>query len=164
MRLAELTIGFVVLIFSILGYQYSTNLVWAFQHMTGDFIAAFFPNINLQNQQGSLLQMGYPSADSITKITQLGFISTAIIGGGFACYGIIAKKRIPKQLSNITLETKFVPPTLNSNFIPITTLESTKHEIVKNNRGFSILKERLARGEITQREFENLRKVLEGYE
>lgn len=163
MRLAELTIGFVVLIFSILGYQYSSNLVGAFQHMTSDFVTAFFPNINLQNQQGSLLQMGYPSADSITKITQLGFISTAIIGVGCGCYGLIAKKRIPKQLSNITLETKFIPPTLDSKFIP-TTLESTKHEISKNNRGLGILKERLARGEITQREFENLRKVLEGYE
>src|SRR5712692_5536486 len=160
MRLAELTIGFVVLIFSILGYQYSSSLVGAFQHMTGDFITAFFPNINLQNQQGSLLQMAYPSADSITKITQLGFISTAIIGGGFACYGLIAKKRIPNQLSNITLETKFVPPTLDYKFPP-TTFESTKHEI-SNNPGLRILKERLARGEITEREFEKLRKVLEG--
>src|SRR5437660_2419817 len=137
MRLAELTAGFVVLIFSILGYQYSSSLVGAFQHMTGDFITAFFPNINLQNQQGYLLQMSYPSADSITKITQIGFISTAIIGGGFACYGLIAKKRISKQLSNITLETKFIPPTLDYKLLP-TTLESTKHENLTNNRGLGI--------------------------
>ncbi|SRR2546426_12476132 len=162
MRLAELTAGFVVLIFSILGYQYSSSLVGAFQHMTGDFITAFFPNINLQNQQGYLLQMSYPSADSITKITQIGFISTAIIGAGCAGYGLIAKKRIPKQLSNITVETKFVPPTLDSKFTPINILESAKHEILKNNRGLVILKERLARGEITEREFEKLRKILEG--
>src|SRR5438093_13600763 len=103
MRLAELTAGFVVLIFSILGYQYLSSLVGAFQHMTGDFITAFFPNINVHNQQVSLLQMGNPSADSITKFTQLAFISTVIIGVDCACYGLIANKRIPIQLSNIIL-------------------------------------------------------------
>ncbi|TLX94054.1 MAG: hypothetical protein E6K91_07570 [Thaumarchaeota archaeon] len=160
MRLAELTVGFVVLVFSILGYQYSSSLVEAFQHMTGDFVTSFFPNIKLQNQQGSLLQMGYPSADSITKITQVGFIATAIIGAGFACYALIAKKPIPKQLSNIIVETKFVPPPLETKLTP-SILESTKHENLTNNRALSILKERLVRGEITEKEFEKLRRFLE---
>jgi len=151
MRLAELTVGFVVLVFSILGYQYSSSLVEAFQHMTGDFVTSFFPNIKLQNQQGSLLQMGYPSADSITKITQVGFIATAIIGAGFACYALIAKKPIPKQLSNIIVETKFVPPPLETKLTP-SILESTKHENLTNNRALSILKEK---------EFEKLRRFLE---
>ena len=160
MRLAELTVGFVVLVFSILGYQYSSSLVEAFQHMTGDFVTSFFPNIKLQNQQGSLLQMGYPSADSITKITQVGFIATAIIGAGFACYALIAKKPIAKQLSNIIVETKFVPPPLETKLTP-SILESTKHENLTNNRALSILKERLVRGEITEKEFEKLRRFLE---
>ncbi|TLX83712.1 MAG: hypothetical protein E6K98_04425 [Thaumarchaeota archaeon] len=164
MRLAELTVGFVVLVFSILGYQYSSSLVEAFQHMTGDFVTSFFPNINLHNQQGYLLQMGYPSADSITKITQVGFIATAIIGAGFACYALIAKKPIAKQLSNklsnIIVETKFVPPPLETKLTP-SILESTKHENLTNNRALSILKERLVRGEITEKEFEKLRRFLE---
>src|SRR5713226_4372079 len=146
MRLAELAIGFVVLIFSILGYQYSSSLVESFQHMTGDFVTAFFPNINLQNQQGRLLQMGYPSAESITKIAQVGFIATAIIGAGCSCYGLIAKKSTSKQLSNITVETKFVPSPLETKYTP-STIESTKHENLTNNRALSILTERLVRGE-----------------
>ena len=160
MRLAELTVGFVVFVFSILGYQYSSSLVDAFQHMTGDFVTSFFPNIKLQNQQGYLLQMGYPSAENITKITQVGFIATAIIGAGFACYALIAKKRDPKQLSNIIVETKFIQPTLETKLTP-STLESTKHENLTNNRALSILKERLVRGEITEKEFEKLRRFLE---
>ncbi len=160
MRLAELTIGFVVFIFSILGYQYSSSLVGAFQHMTGDFVTSFFPNIKLQNQQGYLLQMGYPSAESITKITQLGFIATAIIGVGCSCYGLIAKKPITKQLSNITVETKFVPSTLETKFTP-PPLESITHENLTNNRALSILKERLVRGEITEKEFEKLIRFLQ---
>ena len=76
----------------------------------------------------------------------------------FHCH--IRGKPIPKQLSNIIVETKFVPPPLETKLTP-SILESTKHENLTNNRALSILKERLVRGEITEKEFEKLRRFLE---
>ncbi len=106
------------------------------------------------------MQMGYPSADSITKITQVGFIATAIIGVGFTCYSLIAKKRIPKQLSNITLENKFIPPVSEIGFTQ-SMIESAKRGNLTNSHALFILKERLVKGEITEKEFEKLRRFLE---
>jgi len=92
MRLVELSVGFLVCLFSILGYQYSSSLVETVQHTVGYFVTVFFPNINHQNPQGYPLQMSPASVDTMKKVVKVGFIATAIIGVGCAFYGVIAKK------------------------------------------------------------------------
>jgi len=151
MRLAELTLGFLVVLFSILGYQYSSSLVDAAQHMMSDFVTAFFPTIKLQCQKSYLLQTAYPSADSIAKIIQVGFIATTIIGVGCVCFGAIMKKPASRQFSSISLETKLIPAAV----------ESIRDNRLTNSKSISILKERLAKGEITERECEKLQRFFE---
>ena len=151
MRITELIVGAIVLTASIFGYQNSGVIVGKIQDMIKYTTAAFFPNIASENQQQYLLQMGYPSVDSMTKITQIGFIATIVIGAVLLCIGLVAKRRVEKPLQNVTVETKFIPDTI----------ESIKSDKTPNAKGLSILKERLARGEITEREFDKLRKFLE---
>ena len=92
MRLVELSVGFLVCLFSILGYQYSSSLMETGQHIMGYFVTAFFPNINHQNLQGNPLQMSQASVDTMKKVVKFGFIASAIIGACCAFYGVIAKK------------------------------------------------------------------------
>ncbi len=151
MRLSELIIGGLLLASSIAGYTYSTNLTEKAQDMINGSIIYLFPNIKLENTQSYLLQMGYPSIQIMSKIVQMGSVAIMLIGIGLLCFGSMAKKRIPKDFSNVTIQTRTIHDTL----------ESMNQEKSANTRGIHILKERLARGEITEREFEKLRKFFE---
>ena len=91
-------------------------------------------------------QMGFPPIDEDDKGIHDSFAGLAVSGVLPVLFGMFTKKKIPKQFSDV-----------NKDFSHVTEIpqEDTSLKSIK------ILKERLARGEITQHDFVQLKKLLE---
>jgi len=91
-------------------------------------------------------QMGFPPIEEVDKWIHYSFAGLAVAGVFPVLFGIFAKKKIQKQFSDINTDLNHIIPEPQED----TSLKS-----------ISILKERLARGEITPYDFVHLKKLLE---
>lgn len=133
-------IGSVLIIIGIAGYFYSANLMSKYMDtITGTSSSSVMASSIFQ-------QMGIPSTQEIDKWIHYSFAGLAVAGVFPVLFGIFAKKKIQKQFSDINTDLSHIIPEPQED----TSLKS-----------ISILKERLARGEITQYDFVHLKKLLE---
>jgi len=91
-------------------------------------------------------QMGIPTTQEIDKWIHYSFAGLAVAGVLPVLFGIFAKKKTQKQFSNIDTDLNHI--------IPVPQEDPSLKSI-------RILKERLARGEITPYDFIHLKKLLE---
>lgn len=91
-------------------------------------------------------QMGFPPIQEVDKWIHYSFAGLVVAGVFPILFGMFAKKKIQKQFSNINKDL---------NHITEEPQEDTSLKSIK------ILKERLARGEITPYDFVHLKKFLE---
>ncbi len=107
--------------------------------------------------------MGIPRPEEMAKMAQYSFLGLMLAGIGVTIVGVMSKKKPPKKATPAqVVEYRVVPESeLQSQAQP-----SPKKEVVgdaeslQNQRTLAILEERLARGEITTKEYVNLKKLL----
>jgi uncharacterized membrane protein len=153
MKLSELVIGFVLLVGSVYGYSNSTTLVPEIQNYLTTSMPGFFPDI-VGSQNSMLLRMSYPAMKTMIKVTQLGFVGIAASALMLLGYGIVAKKKT-SQIQNIAIQK------INENSKPEMVSRYRMNDSLHTYPNIlQILKERLAKGQITKTEFERLKKLL----
>jgi uncharacterized membrane protein len=139
LRIKLIIIGSVVIIIGIAGYFDSSNLMSkymdSFTVTPGSGVAA---NV--------FSQMGFPPLPEVDKWIHYSFVGLAVAGVLPVLFGIFAKKKIQKQFSNINTDLNHITP---------------EPQEVPPLKSIDILKERLARGEITQYDFVHLKKLIE---
>lgn len=148
MRRTEIIAGALLLLFSILGYQHSSLLVNDTQNTIINSMKGLFPSSLTSSQL--LPPLRYQDSITLNTIVQSGCLLLAVVGIVFLLVGIGTKRSSPKEFGNISLKINGKNPEVPKD-------ENTKANYV----GIRILKERLARGEITQKEFENLKRFFE---
>jgi uncharacterized membrane protein len=151
MRIKPLMIGLCLVLISVPGYLDTPTLM---SQMIHSFTSSFTGSIPGTSSGSMLHQMGYPSRTVIIPLIQYSFVGLAAVGVGFVIFGAVAKK-IPKQVT-----VKLVAEEAEKVKVP-TSLQFTDERTQTNLRSIRILQERLAKGEITPSEFQNLRKFLE---
>jgi|SRR6185312_12239868 len=138
MKKVIIVIGLVLIIFTIPGYTLSPHLVTKEMNiLTGG-------NADNHLTSAMLSQMGIPPIDEMIKITQYSFVGLGIVGIGCVFMGAFSKKT-------------------KSQFITSRT-ESAFHEEENKERkknALNTLQERLAKGEITSSQYQNLKRILE---
>lgn len=156
MRTQILVIGVVIFVFSIIGYM--TFAPGFTSKMMSSFMPPTTNSLNFQAQTTHMLmQMGFPPFETIDSTMQFSSLGLAITGVGIIVFGIIAKKKIPKK---IPAKTKTEPDVTIEK--PVETIEKPQDMTMKENlRTIRILQERLARGEITPKEFADVKRFLE---
>ncbi|TSA17405.1 MAG: SHOCT domain-containing protein [Nitrosopumilales archaeon] len=152
MRIALVIIGLCLVLISIPGYLDTPNLM---SQMIHSFTGSFTGSIPGTSGGSMLHQMGYPSRTVIIPLIQYSFVGLAVAGIGFVGFGSVAKK-IPRQFT-VKLVTE--EPEKVKEFHPDT--QPTDERLQTNLRSLRILQERLAKGEITSSEFQNLKRLLE---
>ncbi len=152
MRIALVIIGLCLVLISIPGYLDTPNLM---SQMIHSFTGSFTGSIPGTSGGSMLHQMGYPSRTVIIPLIQYSFVGLAVVGIGFVGFGSVAKK-IPKQFT-VKLVTE--EPEEVKEFH--TDTQPTDERTQTNLRSLRILQERLAKGEITSSEFQNLKRLLE---
>ena len=138
MRKGILAIGIALIIFAIPGYTIGPGFITKeINKLTGGTDTHMASSI--------LSQMGIPPIDEMFKITQYSFVGLGVAGIGAMVVGAVAKK--PKRV--------FAKPKTKS-------VDNIEYEDmqVKSNPS-NTLKERLARGEITSSQYQNLKRLLE---
>jgi len=155
MKTQILVIGVVIFAFSIIGYMAAPSLM---SKMMDSFTAPMAGSGNSPvNGMNMLRQMGFPPIETINNTMQYSFLGLAFVGIGLVVFGMIAKKKIPKKISATTnTETATIIEK------PVTTIKKPQdREIKENLKTIRLLQERLAKGEITTKEFLDLKKFLE---
>lgn len=139
MRFKPIITGAVLIIFGIVGYLSAPNLMsqsmYSLTRTSGS--SAMATNI--------LQQIGIPPIQVIDQLIHYSFVGLVIAGVFLVVLGIFAKKN-KKQFSSIKAEAD--QPQENSREDP-------------SQKSLQILKERLAKGEITPDDFVDLKKLLE---
>ncbi|MBI1827994.1 MAG: SHOCT domain-containing protein [Thaumarchaeota archaeon] len=152
MRINLVVIGLLLVLIAIPGYLDTPNLISQMVHSMMGPVTGSIPGTN----SGAILhQMGYPSRSTIIPLIQYSFVGLAVAGLGFVAFGAVAKK-IPKQFT-VKLVTE--EPEKVKEFHSDT--QPTDERTQTNLRSLRILQERLAKGEITSSEFQNLKRFLE---
>ena len=146
-------IGLCLVLISVPAYLDTPNLISQMIHsFTGSFTGS------IPGTHGSILhQMGYPSRTVIIPLIQYSFLGLAVAGIGLAGFGSIAKK-VSKQVT-VKLVAEESEETERIEVPPSSQI--TDERTQTNLRSLRILQERLAKGEITSNEFQNLKKLLE---
>ena len=168
MRIRPVIIGLVLVLISVPGYLDTPTLVSQMVHsMMGTMTGGSIPGAG----SGSILkQMGYPSRTTIIPLIQYSFVGLGITGLGFMFFGAVAKKISSQVTVNlVTGDTK--EPEKVEKVEKLGNVEKVKEihtstqfadeRAQTNNRSLRILQERLAKGEITANEFQNLKRLLE---
>lgn len=156
MRILILVIGVVIFAFSIIGYMESPNLV---SKIMGSFMPSSMAGSGNSPILGMnmLMQMGFPSIETINDTLQYSFLGLAFAGVCLVVFGTIAKKKIPKKI--------LVKTNTKTDMIierPVETIEKLQDKEIKENlKTIRILQERLAKDEITLEEFLDLKRFLE---
>ena len=152
MRIELVMIGLCLALISIPAYLDTPNLI---SQMIHSFTSSMTGSIPGTNGGSMLKQMGYPSRTVIIPIIQYSFVGLSVAGVGLAGFGAIAKK-IPKQVK-VKLVTE-EPDKIKEIHMDS---QPADEGMQTNLRSLRILQERLAKGEITSSEFQNLKRFLE---
>src|SRR6267143_2822125 len=132
-------IASVLIIIGIVVYFHSSNLM-------SKYMDSFAVTTSSGMAANVFSQMGFPPIEEIDKWIHYSFAGLAVAGVFPVLFGVFAKKEIQKQFSDINTDLNHIIPEPQED----TSLKS-----------ISILKERLARGEITPYDFVHLKKLLE---
>jgi putative oligomerization/nucleic acid binding protein len=165
MRIRPIIIGLFLVLISVPGYLDTPTLMSQMVHyMMGSMTGGHIPGA----EGGSILrQMGYPSRSTVVPLIQYSFVGLALTGLGFMFFGAIAKK-ISSQVT-VNLVSKDAKKPEESEKVEKVEKVKEIHSSTQfadersqtNNRSLRILQERLAKGEITANEFQNLKRLLE---
>lgn len=151
MRTMLVIIGVCLVFISIPGYLDTPNLISQMIHSFTGSITGSIPGAG----GGSMLhQIGYPSRTVIIPLIQYSFVGLAIAGIGLVGFGVA--RNVPKQITMKLVAEE--PEKINK--VP-TCSQITDERTQTNLRSLRILQERLAKGEITSNEFQNLKRLLE---
>jgi uncharacterized membrane protein len=136
-KLRIIIIGIIFVLFAIPGYTILPSVI---THETNNLTGG---NLQSPLTKAMLAQMGIPSIDTIIKLTQYCFVGLAVAGLGIIVLGVLSKK-IPKQT-------------------PIKVQREPSSEVPDegNPNELRLLQERLAKGEISSSQYQNLKKLLE---
>lgn len=136
MKIRIIIIGITLIFLAVLGYTFGLNIINdEIKHIMGG-------NTDNSMSTAILSRMGIPPVDEMIKIAKYSFVGLGIIGIGATIFGIISKKY--KQQFVVT-EMEPVHPS----------------EIKEKSNALNILQERLAKGEITSSQYQNLKRRLE---
>ena len=142
--------GLLLTIISIPMYLYSPHFLSQVAH---SFISSMSGGST--NTSGMLREMGYPSMSTVISMVQYTAIGLTFAGSGLIMFGTVAKP-VPKKVK--------VKPVIEKEEkieeIPVESHPMDK-KLETNLRSLRILQERLAKGEITSNEFQNLKRFLE---
>ena len=140
LRIKPIIIGSVLIIIGIAGYFDSANLM-------SKYMDSFADKSDSSGMAARVFQqMGFPPIEEVDKGIHYSFAGLAAAGVLPILFGIFAKKKIQKQFSDIDKDLSHITEE---------TQEDTSLKSIK------ILKERLAKGEITPYDFVHLKKFLE---
>ena len=143
MRLGIVITGIVFILFAIPGYEMSPNFITkGMNSFSGGADSTSSPYTS-----SLLAQMGIPPADEISQLTQYSFVGLAVAGIGALIFGIIVKA-VPKQ----------GPVKMG---IELNVQKPEKEEKDDRSKALRLLKERLAKGEITSSQYANLKDLLD---
>jgi len=132
-----LAIGLAIAISTTIGYTASPRLFHSLDN-------TFMPGSSQTLSNSSLLaQMGFPSEQTMIKITQYVSLALLLPGIGVIVYGFISRKKEKKITSSKPSENK-----------------KSTDKIKNDSKSLAILQERLVKGEITPEEFMDLSKFL----
>lgn len=128
-----------MIIFAAPGYVISPGLITSeINNLTGG-------NTDDNLTSSILSQMGIPPINEMVKIIQYSFVGLGLAGIGGIIVGMISKKSNPQ----------FVTPKTES-------VHHKEHEEIKGkSTALNTLQERLAKGEITSSQYQNLKRLLE---
>ena len=168
MRIRHVIIGLVLVLISVPGYLDTPTLMSQMVHyMMGSMMGSSSGSIPGAGSGSILKQMGYPSRSTVVPLIQYSFVGLALTGLGFIVFGIIARKVSSQVTVNLVTDdgkgpekvedVREVKKTKEVHSSPQFTDEGVKID----NRSLKILQERLAKGEITVNEFQNLKRLLE---
>ena len=157
MRLSLVMAGLCLVIISIPGYLDTPSFMSQMIHSFTSSMTGSIPGTS----GGSMLhQMGYPSRTVIIPMIQYSFIGLAVAGIGITVFGTVAKK-IPKQVAVKLVTESEIKEISTGPKIADQNTHAVDEGTQTNLRSLRILQERLAKGEITSSEFQNLKRLLE---
>ena len=152
-----LAIGIFVFALSVFGYVMGPSMLSQMMNMFTPGVAGSINSAGIDPYK----MMGIPRPEELAKMAQYSFLGLMLGGIGTTVFGVLAKKKPKKvepaqQLQNeMVLESQMRPqvqPQVKNDFAN----SDPKH----NQRTLAILEERLARGEITSKEYVNLKRLL----
>ena len=155
MKLKLLVIGFFVVLISILGYVDTPILISKMVHAMMNSMVASAPGSSSITTSSMLHSMGYPSRSTVVTIMQYSFLGLVIMGIGMMMFGAVTKKH--KKQFTVELVTDEQHEMKESH----TNSQSMDEKLQTIPHGLRILQERLAKGEITSKEFQRLKGFLE---
>jgi uncharacterized membrane protein len=138
-RLKIIIIGIACVLFGIPGYTIIPSfIITEMDKLTG--------GNSLSPMSSQILStLGIPPIDTIALMVKYSFVGLVVAGLGIIFFGAVSKN-IPKQVvAKLSIESNQ----------KVHSYEEPKSEVL------DLLKERLARGEITSKQYQNLKKVLE---
>ena len=149
-----LAIGLVIFISSVFCYIDGPSMV---NQMMSTFTGG--NSSNLRNAGIDVYSMmGIPRPEELAKMTQYSSLALMLAGLGAMIFGMMGKKGKPKEVIAAEQASKAkLEPEMEIERQEITVDNETK----TNNRTLEILQERLARGEITSKEYLNLKRILD---
>ena|SRR6266481_8342999 len=161
MRIRHVIIGLVLVLISVPGYLDTPTLMSQMVHyMMGSMMGSNTGSIPGAGNGSILKQMGYPSRSTVVSLIQYSFVGLALVGLGFMMFGVLAKKIASQVTVNLVAGDAKGPEKVEVKEIQ-TSPQFKDERIHADNRSLRILQERLAKGEITTNEYQNLKRLLE---
>ena len=140
LRIKLIVIGFILIIIGIAGYLYPANIM-------SKYMDSFGGTSGSSAMASSVLQqIGIPPLEEIDKWIHYSFAGLAAAGVFPVLFGLFAKKKIQKQFSDIKTDFNHI---------------TSEDQEIPSLKSIDILKERLAKGEITPYDYVHLKKLLE---
>jgi len=164
MRIRPVIIGLVLVLISVPGYLDTPTLMSQMVHyMIGSMMGSNTGSIPGAGGGSILKQMGYPSRSTVVPLIQYSFVGLALAGLGFIMFGILAKKITSQVTVNLVTGDANGPEKEEVKKVKEiqTGPQFTDERMHTDNRSLRILQERLAKGEITTNEYQNLKRLLE---
>jgi len=152
-----LAIGIFLFAISVIGYVMGPSMI-------NQMMTLFTPGGTSTTSSSGLdpyKMMGIPRPEEMAKMAQYSFLGLMFAGMGTTVFGVMAKKKAPKMVAPANIENEMtvepqVQPQVQTKVREDLANSDPKHY----QRTLTILEERLARGEITTKEFVNLKNLL----
>ena len=165
MRIRPVIIGLILVFIAVPGYLDTPTLMSQMVHyMMGSMMGSSNGSIPGAGSGSILKQMGYPSRSTVVPLIQYSFVGLLLTGLGFIGFGAIARKITSQVTVNlVTGDAKEQEKAEQVKKVKEihTSPQFTDERMQIDNRSLRILQERLAKGEITANEFQNLKRLLE---